>query len=195
MSKLIFLGGAALLVAIAPAVAQHGKDMMQPSTRAEVAAKVKMHFAKMDSNSDGAVTLAETTAAREGMATEMRDKHFAEMDTNKDGSISRSEFDAQHQARKEKMGAMMHDGRGHEGMRGERRDGSKMLAHADSDKDGKVTLAEMTAGALAHFDQVDANKDGTITLEERKAMRDARHGEKHGDEQGEAHSEKHGDHL
>lgn len=181
MSKYLFLGGAALLAVIAPAVAQHAKGIMQPTTRAEAEAKVKTHFAKMDGNADGVVTLSETEAAREKMAAEMRDKHFAEMDANKDGSISRAEFDAGHQARKEKRGAMKHEGRGHKGPRGAHHGGGKMLERADSNKDGKVTLAEMTAGALARFDRVDANRDGTISVEERKAAHDAMRNARRGD--------------
>ncbi len=178
MSKYIFLGSAALFVVFAPAVAQHANGMMQATTRAEAVAKVKTHFTKMDRNADGVVTLSETEAAREEMATAMRDKHFVEMDTNKDGSISRAEFDAGHQARKEKRGAMMHEGRDHKGPRGAHHGGGKMLERADSNKDGKVTLPELTTGALARFDRVDANKDGTISPEERKAAHDARRGAK-----------------
>lgn len=47
--------------------------------------------------------------------------------------------------------------------------GGMMAFHlVDADKDGKVTLAEATSGALARFDRMDANKDGKITAQERR---------------------------
>ena len=39
----------------------------------------------------------------------------------------------------------------------------------DTNSDGKVTLDEAKAKALAHFDAMDANRDGTLTPEERRA--------------------------
>lgn len=51
-----------------------------------------------------------------------------------------------------------------------------MFAMADANKDGKVTQAEATGAALAHFDKVDSNKDGAISDAERKAMREKMRG-------------------
>ena len=182
MSKIALLGGIALVVGLAPALAQemgHGAKMAPPSTRAEVEARVKDHFTKLDANADGAVTAEERRAAHEKIMAAMQDKHFTMLDANKDGSISRSEFDAGHKAMKDKM-AMHRGAPGAEGAMGGQRQGrghAMMMRHgmrgADANKDAKITLAEMTARALEHFDRVDANKDGTITGEERKAAHQA----------------------
>lgn len=42
----------------------------------------------------------------------------------------------------------------------------------DADGDGRFSLVEMTARALARFDRVDADRDGRLTPEERQAARE-----------------------
>jgi Ca2+-binding EF-hand superfamily protein len=108
---------------------------------------------------------------------------FDRLDTNKDGSISRDEFAKAHEQRIEKRieireqhkeaakdGKMAdwHSMRMHR--MGDMGPGH-MLVMADTDHDGKVTLAEAEALALQHFDQMDANHDGQVTPEERRAGR------------------------
>src|SRR5437870_6913906 len=82
MKKALFAGVAAAgLMIVVPAFAQstpapapvaadphamHGQ-MGREQTRAEVAARVQEHFAKLDSNRDGFVTKAEADAARAQM--------------------------------------------------------------------------------------------------------------------------------
>jgi hypothetical protein len=46
--------------------------------------------------------------------------------------------------------------------------GGRLFDMADSNKDGRVSLAEAQAVALAHFDKADLNHDGKITPEERE---------------------------
>ena len=46
-----------------------------------------------------------------------------------------------------------------------------MFDMADSNKDGRVSLAEMQQQALAHFDRADLNHDGKLTPEERQQAR------------------------
>ncbi|MEO6113277.1 MAG: hypothetical protein ABIP07_02350, partial [Sphingomicrobium sp.] len=46
-----------------------------------------------------------------------------------------------------------------------------MIVMADTNKDGRITLAEAEAMALQHFDKMDANRDGKVTPEERRAGR------------------------
>ncbi len=172
--------GAALAV---PALAMAGHEMHErmsgPMTRSAIEAKVKEHFAKIDTNGDGYVVKAEADAAHEKMMTEMRDRHFKMMDSNGDGSISRSEFDARHSGpmamgdHKPEAGAMggamKHKGSHHPGKAMMMRHGGGLFERADADKDGRVSLAEALAVPMAHFDKVDANKDGTISPEERRA--------------------------
>jgi Ca2+-binding EF-hand superfamily protein len=184
--KTAILACAAALTALAvPALADDmGKKgaMKAPQTRAEVEARVKERFAKADENRDGAVTKAEVEASREKRAAEMRARHFDRIDANKDGSISRAEFDAGHEARKAKMadpkaGEAGMRGHRHRGPAGMHRGVGRMLERQDANKDGKVTLAEATTSALAHFDEVDANRDGTLSAEERQAYRDKKRAE------------------
>jgi hypothetical protein len=47
--------------------------------------------------------------------------------------------------------------------------GAMMIAHADTDHDGKISLAEATAASLARFDAADTNHDGVLSPEEREA--------------------------
>ena len=105
---------------------------------------------------------------------------FDRIDTNKDGSISRDEFAKGREMRIEKRivireradakpGAkremhMRHMGGGGMG-------GGRMIVMADTNKDGRITLAEAEAMALEHFDKMDANRDGQVTPEERRAAR------------------------
>tara|TARA_Y100000815_G_C13046157_1_gene388768 strand:+ start:98 stop:328 length:231 start_codon:yes stop_codon:yes gene_type:complete len=57
-------------------------------------------------------------------------------------------------------------------MRGWHRGGG-MMAKADTNGDGRLTLQEFQAHALARFDRADADSDGTVTQAERKAAREA----------------------
>lgn len=174
MKKFVILGSAAVALLALPVLAQRHKDhrqMMVPQTRSSVEARVKEHFAMMDANQDGSVTAEETSAVREKRVAEMRSRQFDSLDANKDGSISRDEFNAPRQARGDQPGRKRMGGLGGAG-RG--RGGGGMITRADTNGDGKVTLAEMSARALARFDQLDTNKDGTVTPEERKAAWGAR---------------------
>lgn len=121
------------------------------------------------------------------MRLERRDpkEAFARLDTNKDGSISFDEFSKAHDERieqrieiRERRNEAHKDGKDdkwpgkhamvmrHGGMMG-----GRMIVMADTDHDGKITLAEAQAMALQHFDQMDANHDGKVTPEERRAGR------------------------
>jgi Ca2+-binding EF-hand superfamily protein len=112
---------------------------------------------------------------------------FDRLDSNKDGSISRDEFakareqrierrielreerkERREQATKDGKQMRRHVMRMHGGPGGF---GSRMIVMADTDKDGKITMAEAEALALQHFDQMDTNKDGQVTPEERRAGR------------------------
>jgi Ca2+-binding EF-hand superfamily protein len=118
------------------------------------------------------------------MRIERRDpkEAFARLDSNKDGSISFDEFSKGHEERieqrieiRERRKEAAKDGKlpekhafrmHHGGIMG-----GHMIVMADSDHDGKITLAEAEALALQHFDQMDSNHDGQVTPEERRAGR------------------------
>lgn len=207
--KMILLGAAALAAVPAMAQMQHatpapramppmGPMAEQAQTRDQVVAKVRDHFAKMDTNRDGFVAGDEMQAMRghhqraDGKQTE-RDARkerrqqaaFEWLDRNRDNMISRSEYSSFRAVRGQSAGArgtapmvmpgdrpgmrMNRMGGGH-GMGG----GGGMLRMADLDRDGRVSLQEATAKALEHFDRVDTNRDGRITPDERRSNRDQR---------------------
>ena len=126
-------------------------------------------FARLDANKDGKVTRTEAEtvfAARKGAGKSAKaaptwDKFASRLDANKDGAISNAEFDAVHSKRADRVA----DRRSSRGLAGQ------AFATADTNKDGRVSLAEATATATAQFDKADANKDGTLTRDELRAGR------------------------
>ncbi|MCX7285111.1 MAG: EF-hand domain-containing protein [Novosphingobium sp.] len=168
------------LYSAAPAFAQKmDRDGDKTITWTEAKAKSDTMWAKMDANKDGKLDKADREAS---MA-----QRFAMIDTDKNGSISQAEFMAHHSAMKGPEGmAAGPDGKpeagregwkgrgkgrmGHHGMMGGMMGGGmRMMAMADTNKDGAVSRAEFDAGVKMHFDMADANKDGKITPEERRA--------------------------
>ena len=163
-------------------------------TRDEAVAKVREHFAKLDTNRDGFLTKEEAEAGHAAMRDHFRERFaeggpmghrmgdpgqaFDRLDTNKDGSISRDEFAKGHEQRIERR-IVLKDGQAAPGMQGgmrmHRMGGGMMFGHmfemADLNKDGRVSLQEATDAAVKHFDMADANHDGRITPDERKQMR------------------------
>jgi hypothetical protein len=164
--KRLMIGMSAVALVAIPAWAMAGHEhpgQRGPETRAQVEAKVKEHFAEVDTNKDGVITRDEADAFKTARRGEMRDKMFAMLDTDKNGQISREEFDAHHGEGKgdgHRMGGGHHRGMMMHG---------DLFAKADGNSDGKVTLSEATGKALEMFDRADANKDGTVTPEERRA--------------------------
>jgi Ca2+-binding EF-hand superfamily protein len=55
-----------------------------------------------------------------------------------------------------------------------------MFTMADTNHDGRVTLAEAQAAALQHFDMVDTNHDGQISPDERMQMHQRMKGDRRG---------------
>ena len=197
MTKFLTVSAMALVATAAVAVAQPAPTAPMASmapdkvmVRGDVQAKVRTHFAQLDANKDGAITTAEIAAMKthhQGMGDmkrhdgPMRDPAaaFDRIDANKDGSISRDEFAKGREMRIEKRIAMREGGApgamGKHHMGGGKMGGGMagghMIAMADTNKDGRITLAEAEAMALKHFDQMDANRDGRVTPEERRAAR------------------------
>jgi len=124
--------------------------------------------------------------AENGVIMGDRGQIFDQLDTNHDGNISRQEFMAHRPQVREERVIVMRDGpqgaagapvpplEGHPGMMrmhmhmaGMGRLGGQLFEMADANHDGRVSLAEAQAAALAHFDKVDLNHDGKLTPEER----------------------------
>lgn len=100
-------------------------------------------------------------STRAELETMVKDR-FAATDTNKDGFIDKAEAEAA----RSNAGGPRPDGPPPPG------GGRGMLDRADSDGDGKVSLAEALAPALARFDATDTDKSGTISDQERQAARE-----------------------
>jgi Ca2+-binding EF-hand superfamily protein len=114
-----------------------------------------------------------------------RGSMFDKLDTNHDGVISRQEYmAAQPQVRERQVFIMRNgnapDGPGQPGMPQMMKMhmhgagmhmggfGGHMFETADTNHDGRVSVAEAEAAALAHFDKADLNHDGKITPDERE---------------------------
>jgi Ca2+-binding EF-hand superfamily protein len=171
---------------------------MRAQTRDGVVRHVREMFARLDTNRDGFVTRQESDAAKQGMAGDRRVRlaqrlanrgprdrgaAFDRLDTNKDGMISRQEFLAAKPQVQTRVFTMRHGegpvevggAPGQPRVRGMRMHGmgmrGRMFETADANRDGRVTLQEMTNAALQHFDKADTNHDGRISPEERMQRR------------------------
>jgi hypothetical protein len=167
-------------------------------TRAEVSEHIRKLFARFDSNHDGFITREEIASASQAMMAMHRDMEkgfpghammmgdrsalFDRLDTNHDGTISRQEFMAsQPQVREQRVIIMHPDGAktGQSPMPGTQEMrmhamggfGGHLFEMADANHDGRVSLEEAQAAALAHFDRADLNHDGKLTPEERQQAR------------------------
>lgn len=181
MKTPILISGAALAVVAAAgiALAQGGPEGPGPRgdvTRQQAIAHVDEMFARLDANHDGRVTPDEMHAMGAHRREEMRAHMFDRLDANHDGNISREEFAEAHAMRGGPGGPGGHpDGEmgppppgGPGGPGGHFMHGARMFGDQ-----GFVTLEQMRARALEHFDRADANHDGTLTMAERRAAREA----------------------
>ena len=192
---LLGMAGTAAIAQVAPQAAPAPVRPMADGvmTRAETVAMVRDHFTRLDGDRDGAITTAEAAAGRGAMGhrmreggprrMEMRDPNaaFDRIDANKDGMISRDEFTSVRQQRIEKRVERRVERREGAGdgqqrvirmhRRGGGMGGARMIVMADTNRDGRITLAEAEALALQHFDRMDSNRDGRVTSEERRAAR------------------------
>jgi len=167
-------------------------------TRAEMVQMVRDHFGRMDTDKDGSITTAEIDSRRANRAKDfdqfkqggrpmpMADPNaaFDKLDADKNGSISREEFAKGREERierrmviREERDTTRHGAKNGKDARRAMRIhgmggmGGHMIVMADSNKDGRITLAEAETMALQHFDEMDTNRDGQVTREERRAGR------------------------
>jgi Ca2+-binding EF-hand superfamily protein len=111
--------------------------------RQQVLQRVEDHVKAADTNGDGQISLEEARAK-----LPMAAGHFEFLDANKDGQITMAEFE-----RLRDPGSMRADVLGR-------------LQAADTDKDGRLNLAEVQVAfpeVAARFSQLDKDNDGFLT--------------------------------
>lgn len=157
-----FLLTAFLATAATAAAAQNASAPAQgPQTlsRATYMQKVDGSFVTVDANKDGFMDRAEieaaetkVMAARKAAVLRQREALFRNLDANKDGNMTLQEFNAK------VVAATL-----------PKANATPVLGRLDTNKDGKVSLAENRTPSMAQFDRSDTNKDGSLTAAEQRA--------------------------
>lgn len=191
MHKSIILVGFWLATSAATvAVAQNGgppsdpqryaMKMEPPRTRAAAETRARATFAMLDRNKDGYITPDELRRPRNwggGDGKSGSDRVFAMMDKDGNGQVSKAEFEAFRAERMQADGDQPHMAggdmpQGHGAWRMHRRHDrmmAMMFRHADTNHDGRISLAEAVNAALKRFDRIDTNHDGVLSDAERDA--------------------------
>jgi Ca2+-binding EF-hand superfamily protein len=141
----------ALVAGAAPLAAQSGP---QSITKATWLSNAETEFARVDTNKDGQMSRAEIETFQKAAAVRLiaarSQAVFAKLDADHNGQLSATEF-----AKLNNTDPKV--------------DISNVMS-VDTNKDGKVSLAEHKAATIETFTSVDANKDGILTQAEVDAM-------------------------
>jgi Ca2+-binding EF-hand superfamily protein len=163
-------------VSPAARMAPMARGMDRVETRNEVVAKVREHFAMLDTNRDGLITAEEMGAmhgqqrdntdgmratrgdhmAMRGGAMGDPNAMFDRLDTNRDGQISRDEFGRAHEMRAERQVAINQDGRG----------APEAPGMADQHGPGMMEMHHMGGMGSHMLKMADLNRDGRVSLQE-----------------------------
>lgn len=163
-NRLMFIAISGLALAAAPAAAQNAAapgaapQGPQPISRAAFGQRIDQAFVSVDANKDGFADRGEIESsemralnARKQAVLRQREAAFKQLDKDNNGSLTLAEFNAVVAATPV------------------RADATPMLNKLDTNKDGKVSLAENRAPAMAQFDRADTNKDGSLSVAEQRA--------------------------
>lgn len=146
---------------IAPLAAQAAPapaNAPQPITRSAFMARIDSVFVSADANKDGFADRAELEAvqtrefnAQRAYVLKQREALFRKLDKDGNGTLTLAEFNAPVVNAPVKV------------------DSASVLERFDTNKDGKVSLAENRAPAMSQFDRADTNKDGVLSVAEQRA--------------------------
>ena len=124
----------------------------EPLARADFVARLDEEFARMDSNHDDVLTLAEVEAAQragaQAEALRQNQAVFARLDRDRDGKLSPQEF-----ATLANLDALPSTA-------------ATLIQRLDGNRDGRVTKVEHRAATQANYDRMDADRDGVLTAAE-----------------------------
>jgi len=144
-------------------------------TRDEMLAAATARFQAADTNHDGYLDATERKAMHAAMGKDAahQGSFFAKMDHDGNGTISRDEAPPHLAARFDQLDTNFDGVLDKQELAAAHGDKAKhgAMAKMDADGDGKVSLAEFTAGALRMFSHLDTDNDGVITLAEAQAAR------------------------
>ena len=162
MKRALFAATAAVMLALAmPGAQAAGTD----STTAPRHSRTD-YFERLDANKDGAVTAEEMIVYRH--------KRFTEIDANGDGKITKEEFMA-YSPKAKQTSAKATDAKATERK-------TKYFERLDANKDGTISGEEWDAVARTQFAALDTDKDGKLTKAEMAAARAQHHHRRGGSE-------------
>ena len=138
----------------APAAPQLAQPGPMPVPRTNYITTMDAQFQAADANKDGILTRQEIEQYQRAQAAAQAQAQgralFARLDTDRDGQLSPAEF-AQLAVNVPPPNA------------------APVLAEADRNKDGSISLAEWRAAKLANFDRLDTDKDSIVSVAEMRA--------------------------
>lgn len=199
MNRSLALGLAAFaltasLLAIPAIASHHGAGnaseahASEPITREQMESRIAARFAAADTDSSGTIDRSEAEARHTARQADRHARRFARLDTNSDGEISLAERDAARarhpQHRPVSRSDMIVENRNMRArltpeelapLQSGAAHGTNRFDRMDSDNDGVLSLAEVSARPLAMFERADANGDGIVTRAERRVARQAMH--------------------
>ena len=156
IAMILFLASAP--IAALAAQAPPAPPAPQPIPRAAFMQRIDSVFVSADANKDGFADRAELEAvqvrefnAQRAYVLKQREALFKRLDKDGNGVLTLAEFNAPVVSAPVKT------------------DIASVLAKFDTNKDGKVSLAENRAPAMSQFDRADTNKDGVLSVAEQKA--------------------------
>src|SRR6476661_4869715 len=146
----------AVLLAAGTAMSVHAQAPVaaSPVPRTEFIQVMDTEFKQMDADKNGILTKKEIEDFQRSMAILVARQRnvalFQALDKDKNGQLSPAEFS-------------------NLPMNVAAPNAAPILAQADTNRDGQITMVEYRTGKLASFDRMDTDKDGIVSVAEMKA--------------------------